>query len=168
MNARRVHLPIGVRLIPQCVDCARRTLDTFAYARICAAAADVAGHREIDVGIARSWIAFEQSGGRHDLTRLAVAALRHLFIDPGLLYGVQSGISVVHAFDGRALLPDSRRCRRHTGTYGRAVHVHGACAALCDATAEFCAGQADVIADDPQQRGRRIDIDRMRLAIDAK
>jgi hypothetical protein len=46
--------------------------------------------------------------------------------------------------------------------------VHGARAALCDTAAEFCAGQADVIADDPQQRRRRIDIDRMRFAIDAK
>ena len=46
--------------------------------------------------------------------------------------------------------------------------MHGARAALCDATAEFCAGQADVVADDPQQRRRRIDIDRMRLAIDVE
>ena len=53
MKARRVHLPIGLRLIPQCIDRARRPLDAFANARISTAAADVAGHREVDIGVAR-------------------------------------------------------------------------------------------------------------------
>src|SRR5262245_20681530 len=45
--------------------------------RIGAAAADVAGHGIVDVRIARLRVAGEQRACRHDLARLAVAALRH-------------------------------------------------------------------------------------------
>src|SRR5712691_2951745 len=58
------------RALPGCgaVDCG-------ADALIGAAAADVAGHRGIDVGIARLRRGGEQRRGRHDLPRLAIAAL---------------------------------------------------------------------------------------------
>ena len=54
----------------------RGLLDRFANADIGAAAADVAGHRIVDVGVGRMRIACEQRRRRHDLARLAVAALR--------------------------------------------------------------------------------------------
>src|SRR5213075_1533087 len=42
------------------------------------AAANVAGHRIVDVGVARLRLGGEQRARRHDLTGLAVAALRHV------------------------------------------------------------------------------------------
>src|SRR5215510_6157560 len=60
-------------------------LDRFANAEIGPAAADVAGHRVIDVGIGRMWVAGKERRRGHDLARLAVAALDHFPVEPGLL-----------------------------------------------------------------------------------
>src|SRR2546421_5173959 len=61
-------------------------MDCGADALIRAAAADVAGHRGIDVGIARLRRGREQRHGRHDLARLAIAALHDLEVEPRLLH----------------------------------------------------------------------------------
>src|SRR5262245_58284745 len=53
----------------------RGLLDGFANAQIGSAATDVAGHGVVDVGIGGVLVACEQGCGRHDLARLAVAAL---------------------------------------------------------------------------------------------
>src|SRR5262245_32753306 len=63
----------------------RGLLDCFVNADIGPAAADVAGHRIVDFGISRMRVARKECRGRHDLARLAVPALWHLMIDPGLL-----------------------------------------------------------------------------------
>src|SRR6187549_1319232 len=69
-----------------CLLSARRSLlDRFANADIGPATADVAGHRVVNIGIARMRIARKQCRGGHDLARLAVTALRHLAVDPNLL-----------------------------------------------------------------------------------
>src|SRR5262249_11654777 len=60
-------------------------LDRLPNAQIRPAAADVAGHRGVDIGIGRMGIARQQRGGGHDLARLAVAALHDLPVEPGLL-----------------------------------------------------------------------------------
>src|SRR4249920_610725 len=52
------------------------------------AAAQVAVHAVDDLLVGRVGISGEQRGGLHDLSRLAVAALRHLLLDPGLLHRV--------------------------------------------------------------------------------
>jgi len=49
------------------------------------AAADVAGHRVVDIGIRRMRVAREKRRRGHDLARLAVTALHDLPIEPGLL-----------------------------------------------------------------------------------
>src|SRR6266849_3379519 len=54
-------------------------------ALIGAASADIAGHCGVDVGISRLRRAGEQRRGRHDLAGLAIAALHHLEVEPGLL-----------------------------------------------------------------------------------
>ena len=64
-------------------------MDCFADARIGTAAAQVAGHRLVDLGVARVGVGVQQGDGLHDLARLAVAALGDLFFDPGRLYGVE-------------------------------------------------------------------------------
>src|SRR5512147_2789186 len=57
-----------------------------ADAHIGAAAANVSRHRRIDVGLVGIGRAVQKRGGRHDLAGLAIAALRHVFRNPGLLY----------------------------------------------------------------------------------
>jgi NADPH:quinone reductase len=63
----------------------RGLLDRFTNADIGPAAADVAGHCVVDVGICRMRLAREQRRGRHDPARLAVAALNDLPVEPGFL-----------------------------------------------------------------------------------
>src|ERR1043165_7084677 len=85
------------RLLP-----VRGLLDRFADAHVSPAAADVAGHRIIDVGVRWTRIAGEQRRGGHDLPRLAVAALDALTIEPGLL-DPGAGRSCADRLDGRDL-----------------------------------------------------------------
>ena len=49
--------------------------------------------------------------------------------------------------------------RQHAGARRPPIDMDRAGAALRDATAVFRAGEADVIAQDPQQRGCRLGID---------
>src|SRR5438132_12267099 len=63
----------------------RGLLDGFTDAQIGPAAADVARHGGIDVGVGRMRVACQQRRSGHDLTRLAVAALHDLPVEPGLL-----------------------------------------------------------------------------------
>jgi len=58
--------------------------------QVSAAAAKVAGHRVVDVVVRRFRIAREQRSRVHDLAGLAVTALRHVFLNPGVLERVQS------------------------------------------------------------------------------
>src|SRR5262252_2591791 len=68
-----------------CLAVARGALDRLADADIGAAAADVACHGSVDVRIIRVRRVSEQRRRRHDLTRLAIAALDDFQIQPGLL-----------------------------------------------------------------------------------
>src|SRR3954454_18685520 len=114
-------------------------LDRLPDADIGPAPADVAAHGVVDVGVAWVRSAGEQRRGRHDLPELAVAALDHLMIEPGLL-------------DSR-----TRRCRADrldrrdrgcadavdagdAGACGDAVDMHGAGAAEARAATEFGSG----------------------------
>src|SRR5467141_2168293 len=59
--------------------------DSLADSEIRTAATDVPRHRGVDIAVARVGLGGEQRRRGHDLARLAVAALRHLELDPGLL-----------------------------------------------------------------------------------
>src|SRR5947209_6229026 len=63
-------------------------LDGGGDALIAAAAADVAAHRVVDLGLGRVLPRRQQCRGLHDLAGLAVAALRHIQDAPGFLYRV--------------------------------------------------------------------------------
>src|SRR5205823_3339929 len=131
-----------------------------------AAATDV-GHRFIDVTIGWLWSALEQCRRRHDLPRLAVAALRHVERRPRLLHGVR-GVGG-EAFDGDD--PVGGVYVRHADRAGALhliVDVQGAGAALRDAAAVLRAGEADLLADDPQKRGVGLDLDVADSAIDVE
>src|SRR5213083_80521 len=60
-------------------------LDSLADSHIGTAATDVPRHCGVDVAIARVGLGGEQRRRGHDLAGLAIAALRHLQLDPGLL-----------------------------------------------------------------------------------
>src|SRR5215510_16539544 len=61
-------------------------------------------------------------------------------------------------------VPDADRA----GALHRAVDVHGAGAALRDAAAVFRAGEADLLADHPQERGIRLDLHVVDFAVDVE
>ena len=111
-------------------------------------------------------LASEQRRGRHDLAGLAVAALRHVVFDPGLLDRVAAVLR--EALDGGHRLVADGADRDLAGAHRLALEVHGAGAAQRHAAAEFGAREAQRVAQDPEQRGFRIDIDFDRVAIDVE
>src|SRR3954451_22602359 len=139
-------------------------VNRLAHLLIGAAAADI-GDRAVDVGVARIRIFLQQSGDRHDHAALAIAALRHVVVDPGLLHLVQFAIAR-QPLDRRDLLGPDRAYRHRAGAHRGAVDMHGAGAALRDAAPVFGAGQPDRVAQRPQERRARIDIDLINLAVD--
>src|SRR6266849_4895442 len=139
----------------------RRHVHAGADALIGAAAADV-GHRRVDVGVGGVRILLEQRTGRHDLPRLAVAALRHVELRPGLLHRVRARARQPFDRDGGLDAPD----RHGAGALHLAVDMHRAGAALRDPAAVLRAGQADLLADDPQERRLGLHLHVADLAVD--
>ncbi len=131
-----------------------------------AAAADVAAHDFIDIGIARLFVFREQRRGGHDLAGLAVSALRNVAFEPGALHRV---IAVGgESFDCGDVLARDERNRRTAGTNRLAIEVDGAGAAQRHAAAELGAGHAEGVAQDPEQRHLRHDIDGLLFAVQSK
>src|SRR5258705_6210812 len=136
----------------------RGLLDRFANADIRPTAADVAGHRVIDVGIRRTRIARKERRRGHDLARLAVPALHDLPVEPRLLdFGARRCRS--DCLDRCDLGSADAVDRGDAGTGGDAVDVHGAGAAQCHAAAELRAGHAEHVAQHPQEWDVAVDID---------
>src|SRR3989449_11978 len=143
----------------------RRLLDGRPDARVGAAAADVARHGPVDVGVGGVRLARQQRGGRHDLAGLAVAALDHLQIEPGLL-DLLAGGRVADRFNGCDVSAGDGGNRRDAGAGGLAVEMDGAGAAQRHAAAELGAGQPDHVAQHPEQRHVRRHVDLMGLTVD--
>src|ERR1043165_259072 len=141
-------------------------MDRFAHLLEGAAAADVRD-RGVDVRVGGLGLLLEEGRHRHDHPRLAVAALRHVVLDPGLLH-LGELAALGEAFDGRDLLSRGRAHREGAGAHRRAVDMHGARAALRDAAAVFRSGKADLLANRPEQRRVRVDVDLLGLAIDGQ
>src|SRR6266705_731950 len=137
-----------------------------ADALVGAAAADV-GHRRVDIGVARLRVFPEQRGGRHDLSGLAVAALRHVERGPGPLHGMRAGRGKPFDVDdsvARFDVADQDGARApHL-----AVDVHGTGAALRDPASVLRAGQAHLLADDPQERRPGLSLYVAYLAVDVE
>src|ERR1044071_9411490 len=129
----------------------RGGLDGFAYADVGAAAADVAAHRLLDVGVVRARLALEERDRGHYLPALAVAALHHVALDPRVLHDAADGVIPHRLYRHHGTLSEQR-----DGQHARArrdpVHVNGARAARADAAAVLRARHVQVFAQDPQQR----------------
>src|SRR5712691_12469701 len=138
----------------------RSPLDGGVNAVIRHAAAQRPGHPLADLRIGRIRIPVQQHLGRHDLPVLAETALRHLLVNPGPLYGVQLP-SLGQSFERGDLALDGGT-RRNARPNGSAVHDHGACPALTKSAAKPRALQFEIVAQDIEQRSRRVDIHGMR------
>src|SRR2546425_948307 len=143
----------------------RGAMDGGADALIGAAATDV-GHRGVDIGVRGMRVLRERRRGGHDLPRLAVAALRHVFLDPRALHGVRAVLG--QAFDRRDALAGHGRHRQHTGAGSDAVQVDGAGAALGDAAAELGTGETEGVTQHPEERRVGRDVDRFAFAVDGE
>src|SRR5881397_381877 len=143
----------------------RGAMDGGADALVRAAATDV-GHRRVDVGVGGMRILREQRRGGHDLPRLAVAALRHVFLDPRALHRVRAVLG--EPFDRGHTFAGDRGYGQHAGARRDAVQVDGAGAALGDAAAELGASETEGVAQHPQERRVGGDADRFALAVDGE
>src|SRR5262245_17856819 len=130
------------------------------------ATAKIVGHRGLDLGQSRILAFGEQGGGRHDLTALAIAALRHADLHPGLLDRVRAVGR--QAFNGGDALADRGRRRQLARFHRLPVDMDSAGATARDTTSVFGAGEPNVVAQDPEQRGLRLDIHRLRLVVDVQ
>ena len=77
-------------------------MDSGAHACIGATAANM-GHGRIDVLVGGLGLFLEQGHGGQHLPALAIATLRYLMVNPGLLHGVQFAL-VCQSFDADHLL----------------------------------------------------------------
>ena len=127
---------------------AGRFVDCGADPHVRRAAANVASHRRIDVGIGRFLFPCEQRGSGHDLPRLTIAALRHIELLPCRLDRFPfSGLESFDRGDLDAGL--DRREWKRARARRLPVDMDGAGAAKRHAAAELGAGQLQMIAQDP-------------------
>src|SRR5260221_659482 len=145
----------------------RRLPDREADAIVGSATAYVAAHGAFDFGVGGALHLGEQRCGAHDLARLAVAALRHVVRDPGLLQH-SPFLGLADTLDRRDSLAGRRAQGRRAGSRGLAVQVHRAGAAQRHAAAVLGAGHAEVVAQDPQERRVRIGVHRHGFAVDVQ
>src|SRR5882757_1772175 len=79
--------------------------DGCSNASVGSAPADIPGHGGVNVDIAWVWFRLQKSSGRHDLTSLAIAALRHIDLLPRPLKRCAHG-HCPDALDGGDFLSD--------------------------------------------------------------
>src|SRR5262249_14229530 len=110
---------------------------------------------------------FEPRGNRHDHAGLAIAALRHVVLNPGLLHLVQRAV-LGKPLDGGDMFAFNRAHRHRARSHGRSVDVNGAGTALGNTAAVFRAGEANLLPQHPEQRSARVDINVVGLSVDAE
>src|SRR6267142_2399939 len=142
-------------------------LDSLADSDIRAAAADVSRHGGVDVAIGRVRLGGEQRRCGHDLAGLAIAALRHLQLDPGLLDLLARG-GGTDSFDRSDALAGRGRDRRDARAHRLAIKMDRARAAQSEAATEFRAGHSEHVAKHPEQRRVVVDIDAAGFAVDCQ
>src|SRR4029077_20491479 len=119
----------------------RGLFDRGAEARVSPATADIARHRAVDVGVSGMGVLRDQRRGRHDLPRLAVAALDDLEVQPRLLHFLAGGRFPDRLYGGD-LFPGGRGHRSDTRAGRLSVEVDCTGPAQRHAAAELGAGQA--------------------------
>src|SRR5215475_1448397 len=141
-------------------------MNRFANALIGAAAANVAAHEVVDIGVGGFRLLAKQRHGRHDLPGLTITALRNVLFHPSLLYRMASVRG--QPFDCRDFLSRHRRYRCDAGASRLAINVNCTRATKRHATAEFCAGQVQRVPENPEQRHLWINFDGLGFSIQGK
>jgi hypothetical protein len=121
-------------------------------------------HGGVNLFIGWRRVRVEQSNGRHDLSRLAITALRDAFFYPGLLHGV----TAVHRqpLNRRNLPAGYGGNGHHARSLCLAIHVHRATTTLTNTTTVLGARQTQDIPQRPQQRHVRRRLYLLFLTID--
>src|SRR5262245_15793801 len=164
LTAERRESSTVCRAMLSALQCACRILDGGTDANVGGAAADVAVHGEVDVAVGRSPHLLQKGDCAHDLPGLAVAALRHVAGVPGALDGRRHPVS--DPFDRRNFRVAEGGDRQRAGTQRLAVEEHGARPALGNPAPVLCSGQAERVAQHPQERSTAVDIDAVLGAVD--
>src|ERR1700683_2889160 len=132
-------------------------------ALVCAATADVARPRHIDLGVAGIGAALQELCSAHELACLAIAALRNVFSEPGSAQA--PGGSSRQPLDRRYVTLANGAHKQLAGARGLTVKVHRAGAAGSDAAAEFGAHEAKRVSQHPQERCVGIHVESVKLFI---
>src|SRR5690554_957866 len=98
-------------------------------------ATNITVHGRFDFLIGWTGITFQQRSGIHNLPRLAVAALRHIVLQPRFLYGVIALIR--ESLNSGDLLVPNPGYREHTGPNGCSVKMDCTGTALCYTASVF-------------------------------
>src|SRR5437764_2500039 len=142
-------------------------LDGGPDAEVRTAAAQVSAHRLVDVSVSRVRVLVEERHGLHDLASLAVATLRHVIVDPGLLDRVQL-VALGQAIDGRDVLASNGAHGRDAHAVGHTVDVARARAAEAHATAVLQAVHVEAVTKNPEQFLVLVDVDGHRVAVECE
>src|SRR3954447_19417761 len=118
--------------------------------RVRPAPAEIAAHELPDLRIGSRSVLIQQTNGRHDLPRGAVAALKAVMPDEGLLHRVQTAVAR-EPLDRRHLPPIALRRQSQAGQDPLAVDQHGACPARPLIAPLLRAGQLEHLAQRVEQ-----------------
>jgi len=136
-----------------------------ADARVSRATAQIALHRGVNLRIGRFWRLGQQRCRTHDLSALAITALRHVEVAPRLLQPGQLAV-LSEAFNRRYLRTADLGNQGATRALCHAVNMHGARATFANATTVFGADQIERVAQDPEERGVGFHLHRFHLTVD--
>src|SRR4051794_32392984 len=133
---------------------------------ISAATADISAHELADRSVAFGMPFIHTADGRHDLSRRAIAALKGVMLDEGLLHGMQLAVWTRNPFDrcDRMIL-DARR-KSEARQHAPPVDQHRAGAALSLVATLLGAGQPQVLTQRIEQCRSHIECDAMLALVD--
>lgn len=138
-------------------------MDGLADALVGAAAANVAAHEIVDIGVGGFWFFCEQCDRGHNLPGLAVAALGNVFFDPSDLHGVASVSRQPLNCDD--FLATYARDRRNARACGFAVDMYGAGPAQSHSASKLRPRHIQGVTQNPQKRHIRTDVHRLSFAV---
>src|SRR5579862_3893717 len=124
-----------------------RQVNSLTNANVGSATAEVAVHRRVDVLIGRFRLASEQRRRRHNLSCLAVTALRYVRLNPGPLDGMRTVGR--EPFDC-GYRTGNRRDLRLARAGGFSIDMDGTCATLGDTAAVLGAFHVKDVSEYPQ------------------
>src|SRR5262245_46712964 len=124
-----------------------------------AAAAEIVAQRLQYLRLGGMRVDRKQRLGAHDHAVEAVAALRGLFLDEGLLHRIRP-LARAETFQRHDVAPGAAFDRDHAGTRGDAVDQHGAGAAFAEPAAIFRSVEFEIVAQHVEQSGvwRGVDV----------